>query len=246
MEAKIKAIIVDDEQEARDILSNLLLKFPEVEILDKLSNVDDGITSFLKYRPDIVFLDVQMPKKSGFDFIHEVNSFNINSTIIFTTAYNEYAIEALRHSAFDFLLKPVNRNELQNAINRYKAKSENDCLKSNIEKLFKNLSGINKIKLNTREGYIFIDPDKIFYLEAEGNYTHIFCDAKKVIATLNLGKIEEMLDGNQFQKISRSVIINVSYLSSIDRKKRTCCLELPEKTIELHISKTHLKNFVEG
>jgi two-component system LytT family response regulator len=241
MEKPITAIIIDDEQEACDLLENLLDKHPEIIVIGAVNSVDEGVRCFVENQPDIVFLDVQMPQKNGFEFLHEINEFNIETTIIFVTAYHEFAIEAIRHAAFDYLLKPINQIELKKAILRYQNKTNAESFKKNIPELLENIKGLNKIQLNTRTGYKFLDPDDIIYLQADGNYCIIHLKTSNFISTLNLGKVEEIIPTNYFLRISRSLIINKKYLTSVDRKKRTCLIEFNDEKILLEIAKSFLK-----
>jgi len=245
MNKKTTVIIIDDEQEARDVLIRLLQKFPKIEIIDQLADVDSGIVSFLKSKPNIVFLDVQMPKKDGFAFIDHLQDYLIDTTIIFITAYHKYAIEAIKHSAFDFLLKPINQNELSRTINRYKETKSKNNLQLDIQNLLTNLDNHKKIKLNTRNGFELIKPEDIIYLEADNNYTTIYCTLeKKTVSSLNLKKLEDILQKYHFfLKISRSIIINTNYLSTFDRTNKRCILFTNSKTYNLKVSREKVKDF---
>lgn len=125
MESKIvRSVIIDDEPDACELLSALLSDFPNLEVLGCANSVDQGIKLILDGKPDLVFLDIEMPGKNGFDLIHELDFFDRNPYIIFTTAYNEYAIEAIKHAAFDYLLKPIKRIELYKSVERLKRKQK--------------------------------------------------------------------------------------------------------------------------
>ena len=245
MTKKITAIIIDDEIEARDILSLLLEKFSEIKIVDKLADVDSGIISFLKYKPDIVFLDIQMPKKNGFIFIDYVQDYLIYTTIIFITAYHKYAIEAIKHSAFDYLLKPVNQEQLKKTIQRYHISNKRNNLQTDIQYLLQKLNDSKKIKLNTRNGFELINPEDILYLEADGRYTNIYCKlGKNILSTLILKDLEALLqEYSYFLRISRSIIINTGFLSSYDRTNKKCVLFADSKSYILKISRDKLKEF---
>ncbi len=245
MNKKTTVLIIDDEQEAREVLIALLLKFPEIEVVDQLADVDSGIVSFLKYKPNIVFLDVQMPKKDGFEFINHLQDYLIDTTIIFITAYHKYAIEAIKHSAFDFLLKPINQKELQRTIERFHKTSNRHNLQVDIQNLLQNLNNQQKIKLNIRSGFELIKPEDILYLEADGNYTVIYCAlGKSTVSTLNLKKLEDILqEYPYFLRISRSILINTNYLSSFNRKNKKCMLFANSKSYELKVSRERLKDF---
>ena len=135
IDKKISALIVDDEQEARDLLENLLSGFQEIELISKESNVDDAVKTIIDNPPDIIFLDIEMPGKDGFDLVYEINNYNIKTTVVFVTAYNKYAIKAFKYSAFDYLLKPVDPDVIQQTLNRYKSEKQIDNF---FEQLFTN------------------------------------------------------------------------------------------------------------
>jgi two-component system, LytTR family, response regulator len=238
----ITTIIIDDEQEARDLLESLLHKFPEIQVIQKLSNVDDAIKSFIKNKPMLVFLDVQMPQKDGFEFIHAIKEFDIKTCIVFITAYHQFAIEAIKHSAFDYLLKPVNQSDLQKTIERFRSKCEETDIKKNIDELLHQLQNHKKIKLFTRTGFELVNPENILYLEADGNYSYIYCvSGNKMTSTLNLGSIENILPKDNFFRISRTFIINTLHLSVVDRKHHICKLSANGAGHELTIAKDRVR-----
>ncbi|MCD4773814.1 MAG: LytTR family DNA-binding domain-containing protein, partial [Bacteroidales bacterium] len=200
----ISVLIVDDEQEARDLLENLLSDFQEIKIVSKESNVDSAVKTIIDKTPDIIFLDIEMPGKNGFDLVYEINNFNIKTTIIFVTAYNKYAIKAFKYAAFDYFLKPVDPDVIQQTLNRYKLEKQNYNLADKIEKL-KCFLQPEKIKFNTKTGFLLLNPEDIVYCEAEGNYTSMYLtNGKKEFLTKQLGQIETILPDNPFFKISRS------------------------------------------
>ena len=136
MHNQITSIITDDEQDARTGLEILLKTcLPEVEVVAKAENAEQAIGQVIKYKPDIIFLDIKMPGKDGFYVASELEKLGIETTIIFITAYDQYAIDAIKHAAFDFILKPVDPDELVKTISRYKNQKEKESLKSKLEKL---------------------------------------------------------------------------------------------------------------
>lgn len=243
---KINCLIIDDEQEARDLLENLLHKFPEVNVLAKSCNVDEGIVTYLKYKPDLVFLDVQMPQKDGFEFIRLIQDIAISTGIVFVTAFHQYAIEAIKHSAFDYLLKPVNQQELKSCLERFKASRNHKSLGISISELLTELNNYHKIKLNTRSGFELIDPDHILYAEADGNYCHLSnINGNRLTSTMHLGAVEDLLPENQFFRISRSHIIHLKYLTSVDKSRKKCRLSAHDSHTDLPISKDRIRSLEE-
>jgi len=219
----ISAIIVDDEQDARDILERQLLRLEGIEIIGKAKSVDEGFEMIIGKKPDIVFLDIQMPEKNGFELVKQLKSFNLKATVIFVTAHVEYAINALKVAAFDYLLKPVAFSDLSAAIERYKSEKQNGLNESKIDMLIDSLNKQDKISFNTRTGYIYIHPGDIVFCKADVNYTELhFGSGRQEVITVNIGKVEEMLASSKFFRISRSFLINTDFLTKADRKSKTC------------------------
>jgi two-component system, LytTR family, response regulator len=235
---RIKAIIVDDEKEGREVLESLLQDIPGVEIIAIAEDADKGITAILEHQPDLVFLDIRMPRKSGLEMARELSALRIRPTIVFVTAYDEYAIQALRLSAFDFLLKPVDPDELDKVIQRFESEKIQEVFDRKIAKLLMNLYREDKIRLNNRAGFILIDPREIIYIQADGNYSEIIMSSmKKEFVTQNLGTLVEMLPGDSFFRTSRSCLINLAFLKRLDRKSRKCELEHNGETFTIHVSR---------
>lgn len=229
MKDKIKTIIVDDEPEGIDILSSLLSNYGDIQIIEQCSNADQAIESIVKFVPDLVFLDIQMPIKSGFDVILEMKHLQITGPfIIFTTAYDKYAIQAIKFAAFDYLLKPIDMEELNKTLMRFKTNILKNNFFHKIDTLCKNVEKLKdpKIKFNSKNGFIIVDIDEIMYFEAQGNYTCIFFDDKKSeVLSGNIGQISKILPSGKFHKINRSFIINLEYLKSVNRKNKICIIE---------------------
>ena len=220
---KINVLIVDDEDDAREILERQLNRLGDIIILGKASNVNEAIEMIIKLEPEIVFLDVQMPEKDGFELVKELKKYNIRTTIIFVTAHNEFAINAVKVAAFDYLLKPVVFDELKEAILRFRCSKKQEADENKIDILLETLNRQGKTCFNTRTGYIYILPDNIVFCSADVNYTEIhFSKTRKEVVTVNIGRVEEMLGRDNFFRISRSHLINLKYLVKADRKTKTC------------------------
>jgi len=217
----LRAAIIDDEANARQALTNMLqLVAPEVEIVGEAKNVDLGIELIKTQKPNIVFLDIQMPGKTGFDLLSSFEKLDFG--VIFTTAYQEYALKAFRFSAIDYLLKPIDPDELQEAVAKYKeiigevdkkqleilqehlASSENKIRKSNANQ---------RIALPSSEGVHFINLTDIIQCESLGSYTkfHLLTGQKIVVSKL-LKDYEEILDNFHFFRIHQSNIINLEHI----------------------------------
>ena len=208
MKTTFKSIIVDDEELAREDLKVLLKDFSEIEIIGESETVEETKALIKKLDPDLIFLDIQMPGKSGFDLLEEIQ---INAKIIFVTAYDEYAIRAFEVNAQDYLLKPVNKERLSVAIERLKTEqeSEND---------FQTKLEINdSIFLMVNNHYQFVKIGSIIKITSAGNYSEIYTSSKlKGLVLRSLKDWEVKLPGNYFVRIHRNAIINLEYVDRVE------------------------------
>lgn len=237
------AIIVDDELDAREMLAELLKEFPEIDVVSKSASVNEAIDAIMACQPDLIFLDIDMPDKDGFALANYIRKHKIDTAIIFVTAFNQYAIDAFKVAAFDYLLKPIDPSELHKTIERFKSDYSRQHLSEKLDRLALVLSP-EKIRFNTRTGFILIDPKKIVYCEADGNYCKLYLDSGKTESiTRQLGYLEEQLNHNVFIRISRSVIINKNFISSFDRTTRKVKLINILEEIEFKVSREGMKKF---
>jgi two-component system LytT family response regulator len=240
-----KAIIVDDEAEARDLLSAIIADhIPEVKVIAQAGTADQAINLILHEVPDLVFLDIDMPGKNGFEVAKVICEQKLGCSIVFVTAFNQFAIDAIKCAAFDYLLKPVNLNELKACIARLLGTKRVECLQHSVDKLLNSLNA-EKLNFHNRTGSIFLDPHTIVYCEAEGNYTDVFLETGiKHTVTVNLSAIEAQLDGRGFSRISRSVLINRRFLNEIKRKDKKCILKANGCEYQLEIKGTFIKKMI--
>jgi len=216
----IKSIIIDDEQHCvRSLLSDLQKNCPSIEIADTCYSAKEGIMAIKKLNPDLIFLDVEMPWMNGFEMLEILG--DVNFSIIFTTAHDEFAAKAFRISAVDYLLKPIDANDLKAAVQKVERKLEEGSNLQHITNLLRNIrqpSIEQKIALPQREGYEFIDVSSIIYCQAEGAYTKVFIREKRqMLISRTLGDVEELLPPEIFQRIHHSTLINVTYVSQFLR-----------------------------
>jgi two-component system, LytTR family, response regulator len=214
----IKAIIIDDEKMARVLLQGIIERFcPEVEILEQCIDLPSGVKAIVKHKPELVFLDIEMPGHSGLELLSFFNEKDVNFSIIFTTAYNQYAIQAFKLSAVDYLLKPIESEELINAVNRYKKNSE----KPNYDVLQHNLQAETqkKIVINSIGSVKFIPLNDITYLKADGAYTEIFLkDHSSIMTSKGLKSFEQTFaDSKNFVRCHKSFIVNINFVSEINK-----------------------------
>lgn len=243
MDETIKAIIVDDESEARDLLTALLEDYENISVTAQLSGVDEAIAFISLNPPDLIFLDIQMPKKNGFELAVALRNLNIKSHIVFVTAYDQYAIQAVKHAAFDYLLKPINEEELQETITRFMATKPKTGIGDKIDNLLLIINdNFRKKRFNTRSGFVMLNFSDILYIDADGNYSKIYLiNGTQEIVTQSLGQMEEELPQTNFFRINRSIIINIKYLIRVNRRNKTCVISFGEKNIEFPIPADQIK-----
>lgn len=209
----ITATIVDDEPDCCESLAMLLERYcPEVKVLDICYSADTAIQSIKEHTPQILFLDIEMPFMNGFELLEELG--DINFELIFTTSYDRYAIKAIRFSALDYLLKPVEREELQKAVQKAAQRKQHPVpqqLELLLQKLNHPARPVNKIAIPTMEGFHLLAADSIISCESDGNYTHLFLkDKRKIIASRNLKEMEELMEDYPFVRIHHSHIVNIN------------------------------------
>ncbi len=223
----IRLLIIDDQQEARNLMAAFLRDYTGIEVVGKASNVEEAIRFTVEQKPDLVLLDVQMPGKDGFAYIEELKKHNLVPGIIFVSAFEDYALRAIKNAAFDYLIKPIEKFELIAAIDRYSEylrRNETSDYALLIDLLKR--SRPERIRLNTRTGYFLADPSDVIFIEADGNYCQIkLTSGKTETSTLRLGNIEKLFDSSSFIRVSRSFIININHLSRVDRRANICYLE---------------------
>lgn len=237
-----KAIIIDDESAARNTLAGLLSKYAGISLVDEAANANTALKKILQHQPDIIFLDIDMPGKNGFDLINLLKEYHINPTIVFVTAFNEYAIKAIKCAAFDYIVKPVIPEELDKCIYRFMNSEPDTSLKQQLSKLTRYLTP-ESVRFNTRTGYTMIDLRNIVYCKADGNYTHIYLDSGKTeYISQQIGKIEkQQLNKEDFLRISRSVIVNKKFVCSFDRSTKKIKLINTLEEIDFKVSRSALK-----
>ncbi len=222
MEPFTKVIIIDDEPDGRNIIALLLEQnFPTLYLAGQAENVAEGINLIRNLKPDLIFLDVEMPDGTAFDLLEACNSLSMN--VILVTAHNHYAIKAIKASVLDYLLKPVNREDFITAVNHAlgKTKRGNDTpdLTAMLESVNRHLK-IRKIRIPTLNGFSLVNADDIVRCEASGNYTIIsFTDSSKITASQTLGDYESELKGYGFVRIHHKHLININQVLEYSKGK---------------------------
>ena len=221
---EFKAIIIDDEKNIREALSTLLGQYcPEIKVCGVAGSASEGRQLLENNKVDFIFLDISMPKEDGFAFLRSIPSNKYG--IIFATAYQEYALRALKANAVDYLLKPINPFELQEAVKkaiyylelRRKNSETRDVYDQSLNNLNDHMqtrnSPLTKLTISEQSGFRIVNVSELMYLQADDNYTVLYLTGhQKIMATRTLGEFEKMLEGPEFFRIHKSTIINLNYL----------------------------------
>jgi len=213
MYSMITAILIDDESHSLESLETDLKKYcPEIQIMAKCGSAKEGIFAIKEVKPQLIFLDIEMPWLNGFEMLEMLD--HIDFSIIFTTAFDKFAAKAFRLSAVDYLLKPIDSQDLKSAVDKVVEKIRHTSDKGNITNLLQNIRLPildQKIALPNREGYEFAHVNSILYCQAEGAYTKvILSDKRKLLISKPLGDIEEMLPADIFIRIHHSTVVNIN------------------------------------
>lgn len=214
----IKAIIVDDDAHCRESLGGLILSsFPHIRVIAACKSVDEGRSAILELKPDLVFLDVEMPPKTGFDLVRELEDAAFDLDIIFTTAHEKYALQAIKASATDFLLKPIGENDLREALTRLEKKRSKEQVAKQVEVLLqhsrKDKDPNKNIALPTLTGFVFEKINNIIRCQSDDNYsTFFFSGNRKIVSSQSLKHWEEVLAGYGFLRVHNSHLINMNHL----------------------------------
>lgn len=219
----IKILLVDDEPDACEILQILIKKHIKSPTeIASCNSPEEALKTIAQFRPSLLMLDIEMPRMNGFDLLNRVGNWDFD--VIFTTAYDKYAVKAIRFSALDYLLKPIDIVDLQNAINRHIVKKEvqPQLQQQLVTNLISNLKQKDqsdfKLAISTSEGVYFSDPKNIIRLEGEGNYTRFyFSDRKPLLVAKVIKDYEEILQEYSFIRIHKSHLVNKFHISQMDK-----------------------------
>lgn len=247
----LKAIIVDDEPKARENLQILLQDFVKgVEVVALCQDIAEAMEAVNTKSPDIVFLDIQLQRETGFDLLTRLKE--INFEVIFTTAYTEYAIKAFKFSAIDYLLKPIDIEDLKKAVGKVE-KRVNNNMNSRLKELVQNLKFEStenyKLALPTLEGLVFIKVNDIIYCEASSNYTQIYTSEGKYLVSKTLKEYDELLSDHNFFRIHNSYLININSIKKYVKGdggyvvlKDNTSLDVSKRKKEAFLTKVGIRN----
>lgn len=237
----IRAIIIDDDSYAIESLKYLMQQIPELNIIGVFTNPMDSIEFIRREKPDLVFLDIRMPEMSGFELLDQIESETME--VIFVTGHNQYAINALRYSALDYLLKPVSLRDLSESVMRYHQRNERIMIQSRLLNLKKNLTvkeeDFDLVLLTKSEGEKKFRAADIIRCEADSNYSVIYAmPDRKFTASKTLGDLESMLSATQFVRIHKSHLINKKFIKALGRNLE---MTLMDETV-LPVSKRRIQD----
>jgi two-component system LytT family response regulator len=219
----MKALIVDDEKAAREVLEYLLqMEAPDWQVVASCASADEAIAAIRQHHPEVVFLDIEMPRKSGFDMLQELGSVSFH--LVFTTAYDKYAVRAFRYSAADYLLKPINAGELRETVERITRQETAKGLSA--EQLQFLLGQITsregtpqRLALYTTEGVRFINPEKVVRCESHSNYTYFYFEGgQKIVSSRTLKDVETIFTPYAFFRTHQSHLINLRHVDRYSKE----------------------------
>jgi len=236
----IKAIIIDDEMHCRKTLGMLLKEYcPDVQVTEQCSEAESGLASIRRLKPDLVFLDIEIPNMNGFEMLEKLPE--INFEIIFTTSYDQYAIKAIRFSALDYLLKPVDREELQRAVQKVSQRLNHPLpqqMEILLQKLHQPVSPVQKIALPTMEGLQMVAVNSVISCESDSNYTTFLLKNKqKLLVSRPLKEIEEMLEEYSFLRVHNSYLVNLNEIDKYIKGEGGYLMMTDGSTIDVSRSK---------
>ena len=212
----INAILIDDEKHCRETLSIQLEKYcPQVQLLAQCCSAEEGLQAITRHHPDVVFLDVEMPQMNGFEMLGQLQE--ISFELIFTTGYDSYAIKAIRFSALDYLLKPIDKDDLKKAVAKLSRKPDH-ILTQQLDILLSKLENkgvpLQKIALPTLDGFELVPMENILRCESDSNYTYVHLKTgRKIMVSRTLKEIEELLEGPSFLRVHHSHLVNLNEIT---------------------------------
>ncbi|MBN7816446.1 LytR/AlgR family response regulator transcription factor [Algoriphagus pacificus] len=237
----LQVIIVEDEFHSRETLKAFLKEYcPEVVVMDTASTVQEAVEKISSLRPNLVFMDIELQTGTGFDVLQQVKHLDFH--LIFTTAFEHYAIKAIKFSSIDYLLKPIDLEELLEAVQKAKSLIESESRQNLLENLLNNFQSPSlenrKICLSTAEGVEFIPANQISYCEANGSYTDFhLTDDRKLVVSKNLKEYENILGDLNFMRVHNSFLINLSEVKKFVRSEGGYIVMNNEKQVSISNSK---------
>ncbi len=248
---KIRILIIEDEKPARDLLKAYLNEFDHVELLGEYTNGFDGLKAVNELKPDVIFLDVQMPKLTGFEMLEVLEH---NPEVIFTTAYDQYAIQAFEQNAVDYLLKPFSRERFSEAIQKLEARftslGSDQAKKGNIEKIKIHLADgdelLHRVVIKKSGRIHVISTVAINYLEAQDDYVMIYTGDGKYLKQQTMKYFEKHLDPEQFIRVHRSYIVNISRIERLEPYEKSNYILILKDGNKIPVSRSGMQKLKEN
>lgn len=219
----LRALIIDDERRAREEIKQHLLHYPDIKIIGEAADADDAEEQIRQLDPDLLFLDIQMPERSGLDLLESLENV---PEVIFTTAYDQYAVRAFELNALDYLVKPIRIERFTQAIEKIRARFSGKPAPPQERTFF----------IKEGERYYFIKVKEIYLVESAGNYARLYVDGKKLYLKRSLNQLEKILDPQLFFRISRTEIINTHYIKQIQQQPKGKLIILLQTGESLEVS----------
>ncbi|MDX8338462.1 LytTR family DNA-binding domain-containing protein [Draconibacterium sp. IB214405] len=229
---KIRVIIADDEEDAIEVLRNLFTDTGKVEVVQEISNPFKIESAVNKLKPDALFLDIEMPGQNGLSLLENIRSYNQELSVVYITAYHKYIKDAIKLNVYSYLLKPVDRQEVAEVVAKLIDLKQK-----------RSTPNINKLKLPVKGGYIYIKPEELLLLEADGNYTRLkTIDEEEYISSYNMGRLLNKLPSSFF-RINRGCVLNGEFIYKINKTNNTCLVRLNGGEIEFNVSGAFITEF---
>jgi len=242
---KIRTLIIEDEELARKLLRSYLGEHPELEILGECENGFEGVKAINELKPDLVFLDIQMPKITGFEMLELIDH---HPEIIFTTAYDQFALKAFEYNASDYLLKPFSRERLQDALEKVKERITREPEHEDmVEKItsFPREEYLDRVVVKDRHKIHIIPADQIRYIESLDDYVMIYTPEGRYMKQKTMHYFENALDPHQFSRIHRSYIVRVDQIAQLQQYEKESYVAILQDKTRLKVSKSGYKNLKE-
>ncbi len=240
-QATISAIIIDDEPDAINLLEIYLRQFPSIKVIGKETNAKNGLLLAKETSPELVFLDIDMPDMNGLIVANKIQSENLYSEIVFTTAHQHYAYAALDIEPLDFLKKPFCTDDIENVLQKYNTKIERKKREEKLDIFINFQADAPKIKLPTTRGTLFIELKHIVILKANSFNCEVYLDDGTIETVIrNLYKVVDIINSPSFFQISRSTYINMNFLQRVDKKNSRCLISYNQTTTEEPISRSKM------
>lgn len=233
----IKAILIDDEPLSREILKSYLIRFPQIQITDECNDGFEGVKAILQHQPDLIFLDIQMPKINGFEMLELVSPM---PAVIFITAFDEFALKAFEANAIDYLLKPVSEDRFAKAVQKFldKATQTPPATTGLLDTMAQSTAQNNRIVVKTGSKVKIIPVHEIQYLEADDDFVKIVTAEGSFLKNKTMSFYEQTLDAQQFVRVHRSYILHISQITKIEPYQKETHLAILRSGQQIPVSKT--------